>query len=382
MEQIKRQKISINSQFDGGNIVCLNSDDSSDIQLDIKIDNQSDFYQWFYFRATGVCNTNCQFKIMNAGASSYVDGWTGYQAVASYDRTYWFRVPTEYCDGVLTIKHQPEQDALYYAYFAPYTMEQHADFIASLLDHPFVNLNVLGQTLDGQDFDHLTIGTAGEGKKKIWVHARQHPGETQASWWMEGFLSRLLDDTDAMARDLLNKAVFYVIPNMNPDGSRRGHLRTNAVGSNLNREWLNPSMEKSPEVFLAQKRMKEIDIDFCLDVHGDEGLPYNFIAGAEGIKGWTEKMSTLQNQFTDRLELVNSDFQTKIGYDKDKPNSADMSICTNFIAQEFDCLSMTLEMPFKDTAETPHKEQGWSPERCENLGASCLDAIAAVIDDL
>jgi len=374
--------ISINSQFDGGNINCINSDDATNVQLNIEVDNQSDFYQWFYFRATGALGFNCKFNILNAGSSAYLDGWKGYQAVASYDRMFWFRVPTDYVDGVLTIKHQPVQNSIYYAYFAPYTMEQHADFVASLLDHPLVNLKILGQTLDGQDFEHLIIGEADKGKKKIWIHGRQHPGETQASWWMEGFLSRLLDDTDATARDLLSKAVFYVIPNMNPDGSKRGHLRTNAVGSNLNREWLEPSLEKSPEVFLARSKMREIDIDFCLDVHGDEGLPYNFIAGAEGIKGWTDKMQKLQTQFTDRLKLVNLDFQTVYGYPIDKPNTADMSICTNFIAQEFDCLSMTLEMPFKDTVETPHKEQGWSPERCGNLGASCLDAIAAVIDDL
>ena len=29
--------------------------------------------------------------------------------------------------------------------------------------------------------------------------------------------------------------------------------------------------------------MDDLGCDFCLDVHGDEELPYNFIAGAEGI---------------------------------------------------------------------------------------------------
>ncbi|MDQ7049713.1 MAG: hypothetical protein Q9M92_09290 [Enterobacterales bacterium] len=43
---------------------------------------------------------------------------------------------------------------------------------------------------------------------------------------------------------------------------------------------------------------------------------------------------------------------------------------------------MTLEMPFKDTIETPHPVEGWSPDRCHNLGASCIDAIYAVIDEL
>lgn len=63
-----------------------------------------------------------------------------------------------------------------------------------------------------------------------------------------GFLERLLDSHSALARHALQKAVFYVVPNMNPDGSWRGHLRTNAAGANLNREWAKPSLEISPEV--------------------------------------------------------------------------------------------------------------------------------------
>ena len=374
--------ISINSQFDGGNIVCLSSQSADQIDLEIKKDKNSDFYQWFYFRASGVKGLNCEFNVKNANRAAYLDGWKGYNAVASYDKNFWFRVPTEYTNDVLTIKHTPEKDAVYYAYFAPYTMEKHSDFIAELLEYPLVKLEVLGQTLDGQDMDMLVIGDPAPHKKKLWIHGRQHPGETQASWWAEGFLYRLLDDSDAMAQALLDKAVFYVVPNMNPDGSKRGHLRTNACGANLNREWLEPSKARSPEVFLVRNMMEQIDIDFCLDVHGDEGLPYNFIAGAEGIKNWSPRLAELQHEFTQHLEVVNPDFQNVKGYQLDEPNSADMSICTNFIAQTFDCLSMTLEMPFKDTIETPNKIQGWSPERCQNLGASCLDAINKVIDKL
>lgn len=66
-----------------------------------------------------------------------------------------------------------------------------------------------------------------------------------AEWFVEGLLDRLLDEDDAVSRTLLDKAVFYIVPNMNPDGSVRGHLRTNAAGVNLNREWQTPSMEKA-----------------------------------------------------------------------------------------------------------------------------------------
>ena len=141
-------------------------------------------------------------------------------------------------------------------------------------------------------------------------------------------------------------------------------------------------MERSPEVFVMTEAMKKIGVDLCFDVHGDEGLPYNFIAGAEGTKSWSPRLAGLQSTFMQHLQTVNPDFQTVKGYPIDEPNTADMTICTNFMSETYDALSMTLEMPFKDTIESPDQEQGWSPERCQNLGASCIDAIAAVIDDL
>ena len=73
-----------------------------------------------------------------------------------------------------------------------------------------------------------------------------------AEWWAEGFLRRLIDRDDPVARMLLRGAEIFVVPNMNPDGSWRGHLRVNASGANLNRCWANPTMQASPEVLPSQ----------------------------------------------------------------------------------------------------------------------------------
>jgi murein tripeptide amidase MpaA len=94
--------------------------------------------------------------------------------------------------------------------------------------------------VDGRDMNLVVIGNP-EAEKKIWVIARQHPGETMAEWFVEGMLDALLDNANPVSRKLLQRAVFYVVPNMNPDGSVRGNLRTNAAGANLNREWMTPS---------------------------------------------------------------------------------------------------------------------------------------------
>ena len=123
-------------------------------------------------------------------------------------------------------------------------------------------------------------------------------------------------------------------------------------------------------------------VDFMLDVHGDEGLPYNFIAGPDGVPGLPDTVPLLKDRFCDGLKRANPDFQTEIGYPAAAPGKADMRICTKYVAGAHGCLAMTLEQPFKDSAITPDPEYGWSPARCYRLGASALDALAAVIDDL
>ena len=114
-----------------------------------------------------------------------------------------------------------------------------------------------------------------------------------AEWWMEGALEKLTDEDDPVARVLRRECTFRVVPNMNPDGSRRGHLRTNAVGVNLNREWHAPSAEKSPEVLCVRNAMDDTGVDFAMDVHGDEAIPANFLAGFEGIPSITERQQKL-----------------------------------------------------------------------------------------
>ena len=57
-------------------------------------------------------------------------------------------------------------------------------------------------------------------------------------------------------------------------------------------------------------------------------------------------------------------------------------MCSNWVAEEFGCLAMTLEQPFKDTVDTPDLVHGWSPERCRKLGESSLNAIFSIVDTL
>jgi murein tripeptide amidase MpaA len=370
--------LSITSPFDGGNIRPVAVADSR-VDLEIAKDNKSDFYQWFYFRLTGAAGRAVELRILNGAGAAYPLGWEKYRACMSVDREEWERVDTSYEGGILTIRATPPSNSVWFAYFAPYTMERHHDLVAAVAADPKVEHRSLGQTLDGQEMDYFKIG---DGPLQVWLYARQHPGETMAEWWMEGALERLLDDADPVARRLLARATFHIVPNMNPDGSRRGHLRTNAVGTNLNREWHDPSAERSPEVLWVRNEMDRTGVDFAMDVHGDEAIPANFLAGFEGIPSWNEAQQKRFERFAEELVRFSPDFQTRKGYEISKPGEANMSMSTSQLAERFGAISMTLEMPFKDNEDLPDPRRGWSPERSALLARACLDALHAMIDEL
>jgi murein tripeptide amidase MpaA len=372
----------VNSQFDGGNIICHSAERPDMIELAIADDEASGFRQWFYFRVSGLVQEQRVMKIVNAGTCSYPKGWEDYRAFASTDRKHWYRIETSYDDGILTMRHTPEVETAYYAYFVPYSMERHADLVAGAQGNKDVALTSLGATLDGQSMDLLTIGASNEDSLRFWVIARQHPGETMAQWWMEGFLQRLLDPDDAAAQSLRAKAVFYVVPNMNPDGARRGHLRANARGVDLNREWNKATLEKSPEVFHVRSAMERVGVDLALDVHGDEALPYVFILGTEGVPRFADIDSGQLQAYRGAMVEASEDFQTRVGYGQTAPGKANLSICANYLAQTFGCLAMTLEIPFKDNANRPDARYGWSPLRSHQLGAANVEAMARIVDQL
>ena len=366
----------ITEPADSGNIEVVDATDPSAIRLRIREDGAAAFYQWFYFRVDGAAGQPLAFTIENAGGSSYVPGWQGYRTVVSEDGEDWVRTETSYADGQLRFAYTPAGGVCWFAYFAPYDLHRHDRLLASAAASSLVSAMPLGTSLDGQPITSLRIG---EGPRQVWVIGRQHPGESMASWWMEGFVPRLLDPLDELATRMRTNCTVHVVPLMNPDGVRRGHLRTNAAGTDLNRAWSEPNQDSSPEVALVRAEMEASGCDLFLDVHGDEAIANNFIAGAEGVPSWSEAMASRQAAFLDRMLAVSPDFQTEQGYPVTPPGRADLRIATNWVAERFGALAMTLEMPFKDASVNPDPARGWSTTRCAKLGRDCLDGLAATL---
>ena len=309
----------------------------------------------------------------------------------SYNQKDWKRCQkTVWCEatGHLRWSLKAEADEVWFAFFAPYPLARFHELMAACDTCPESSVEELGSSIEGRPV-HVVI--AGTGELKCWVTCRQHPGETMASWFAEGLLQRLISchvSADPLVAQVLEKYTLYIVPNMNPDGSYHGHMRTNRVGSNLNREWADsvsngvryeaPTRERSPEVYYTLQRMDAVGCDAFIDVHGDETLPYNFISGMEGVSNWGPRLQALQGMFTAAYVRANSDMQAEVAYEPDAAGGADPAIASNQIAERFDCLSVTLEQPFKDCATNSDPVYGWSPARSIKLGEGLVDALAHV----
>lgn len=200
---------------------------------------------------------------------------------------------------------------MYFAYCFPYTLTKLTKLLESFRFNPGVknilNETVLCKTLSGIDLPLLTVTSrvnsddlhkiesrglpqVASFKRIIVVMARVHPGESNSSFVMEGFLRFILGDSDE-ARDLRSRYIFKVIPMVNPDGVVAGNYRSSAGGSDLNRQYLNPHQSLHPQVCAIKQLIKSLRdlyggsnkfedcIHAVLDFHGHSKKKHFFVYG-------------------------------------------------------------------------------------------------------
>ncbi|WP_263261995.1 M14-type cytosolic carboxypeptidase [Pseudomonas sp. RIT-PI-S] len=374
--------VDIRADFDTGNIQVLDASDPTDIRLAIRPDTRSGHFQWFHFRAKGLQpQQRYTFVLDNAGQSSYPNAWAGYDTVASYDQFNWFRVPSEYDGQALRFSIAPEHSEISFAYFEPYREARHLQLLARAQALPGMQLLAQGSSLEGREIPLFRMGDGTAGKRKLWLIAQQHPGEHMAEWFMEGVVDAL-EQSKPWMQALLQQAELYLVLNVNPDGAFHGHLRTNAAGRDLNRAWQDATREETPEVHFVLEQMDRYGVDLFVDVHGDEEIPHVFTAACEGNPGYSPRIAGLESAFCQALCEQTADFQQTHGYNRDLPGQANMRLACNAIGQRFDCLSLTLEMPFKDHLDAPDPRTGWSGARSRQLAQDLLQVVAQMVPQL
>jgi murein tripeptide amidase MpaA len=378
----------IDSMIPSGRIEVVDASNPLNVRLKVLKDPNCGLMGWYHFRASGIRNRRCHYRLVNAGESrnvrlahreEFADRWTNTGPLASYDCVNWFRIPAFYDGNEFSFEHCAESDICYYAAFAPFSQERDQALLSRSLMSPLVSVNTLGRSIEGRCIDMLTVGSDVAGQKRVWIIARQHPSETQGGFFIEGMLARLLDAADPLSRELLRRAVIRIVPNMNPDGSAHGFSRSNSAGVNLNREWLAPSQERSPEVLCVRNAMERIGVDFSMDCHADSELTHIFVCPSENVTTWHSGRRGVFEVFERAWAATSPDYGIGEPYPGGLPAQADESMCWNWVGNRFpQSLSVLLEQPFKDTRNTPVPETGWTPQRAARFGASFVNALHAV----
>ena len=160
-------------------------------------------------------------------------------------------------------------------------------------------------------------------KKIVFVSARVHPGETQSSFVMRGFIKFLLRPNDPRAVMLRKKYVFKLVPMLNPDGVVKGHYRTDSNGVNLNRVYARPDVGLHPTIYAARKLLlyshhgKEVEEHFESETDDPLTADDGDMEESESISR-KNSMTMTQNQFamTKNDSTPTTVFLTRGGHEK------------------------------------------------------------------
>ncbi|XP_065497782.1 cytosolic carboxypeptidase 4 isoform X6 [Caloenas nicobarica] len=316
------------SKFESGNLRKAIQVREFEYDLIMNADvNSNQHHQWFYFEVRDMkLAVPYRFNVINCEKFNSQFNY-GMQLVmysvkeALQGRPRWLRAGHDICyyknhyrcsaavgEGVrgrcyytlaFSIKFPHKDDVCYLAYHYPYTystMMSHLDILEQNRNPKKVywGQQTLCQTLGGNPCPLLTITAMPDSKKRddleqfcnrpyVFLMARVHPGESNASWVMKGTLEFLVS-SDPIA-DLLRKCfIFKIIPMLNPDGVINGNHRCSLSGDDLNRQWLTPSSQLHPTIYHAKgllcylRSIGRAPLVFC-DYHGHSQKKNVFLYG-------------------------------------------------------------------------------------------------------
>jgi murein tripeptide amidase MpaA len=364
---------SIEADFSSGSIEVLRARGQGPVELALRDDSAADIRQWFHFAVRSDSEKRRRLVIANASEATFANGWEGYRAMVQRAGRGWARAETSYDGTALTIIHEPRSAVTRYAYFAPYPVTRLDRLLGQLNEQPWVDVSQIGESVEGRPLHAVSFGDE-DARRTVWIIARQHPGETPASWAMEGLLDRLANGADEAVGALLSEARVVVVPLVNPDGAELGNHRTSASGVNLNRVWDDPSADDAPEVVAIRAAIEATGVDLFFDVHADESHVFAFAACTEGNPSYTDEIAEAEAAIRDDLAEVTPEFLDEPGYDLDEPGEADLSCAANFIGESFGCPAVTLELPIRDS-QGERVKAGWSPGRAVRFGRNMVDVL-------
>ena len=132
--------------------------------------------------------------------------------------------------------------------------------------------------------DHASPAEAVNARPVVAISARVHPGESNASWMMQGIID-YLTGRSAEADALRRHCLFLIVPMLNPDGVICGNYRCSLAAVDLNRRWARPSSKLHPTVHALKKLLLRLHVRqpvaIYVDLHGHSRKQRVFMYGCE-----------------------------------------------------------------------------------------------------
>lgn len=253
---------------------------------------------------------------------------------------------------------------------------------------------------DAQKFQNLLKSVNGNKKPLIVFTARHHPGETCASYAMEGFMESLFcfiqgnlcnDGNDKIIRDdetfyntakrLLKSFSFLIFPMMNIDGVVSGYFRHSLNGYDMNRSWIRPSPKTYPVeatvVRLIDKLVQTRPLLFFLDFHGHSSQCNAFTYGVWNdnvlLNEYEGIFPHLMSQITDLFDDDNSISLAKDAYSQTMRVALHHRYKIPF--------AYTLEMSYGGMDMGSRRGTQFTQGGYREIGASAVKALAEMLFD-
>ncbi|CAM9859582.1 unnamed protein product [Bubo scandiacus] len=273
------------ARFESGNLQKVVKVNEFEYQLTLRTDlYTSRRTQWYYFQVNNVqAGMPYRFTIVNftkhnslykcglrpllyseADAKKHEVGWRRTGDEIKYYKNNAGQGRRQYFALTWTFQFPHDQDTCYFAHCYPYTCSNLQEYLVAISKDPvkskFCKIHFLCRSLAGNIVYVLTITSpprSGKGTKKaaVILTARVHPGETNSSWVMKGFLDYILGDSDK-AQLLRDNFVFKVAPMLNPDGVIVGNHRCSLTGQDLNRKYGSNMKKFYPSIGYTRNMIK------------------------------------------------------------------------------------------------------------------------------
>lgn len=267
--------------------VCLLFATSNEFKYQLTL--RTDLYtsrhtQWYYFQ---VSNTQAgmpyRFTIVNftkrnslykhglrpllyseADAKKHKVGWRRTGNEIKYYKNNAGQDGHQYFSLTWTFQFPHDRDTCYFAHCYPYTYSNLQEYLVAISKDPvkskFCKIHILCHSLAGNSVYVLTITNPpksgkGTNRKAVILTARVHPGETNSSWVVKGFLDYILGNS-GKAQLLRDSFVFKVVPMLNPDGVIVGNHRCSLRGQDLNRKYRSTVKKFYPSIWYTRNMIK------------------------------------------------------------------------------------------------------------------------------